>query len=163
MKKLLLIAVIALLGLNVNAQEGKFNAGVNLGLPTGDLSKVSSFALSAEVNYMFTVAEGFTAGPSVQYTYFVGKDFGGTKTNASYLPLAAAGRYNVSEMFVVGADLGYAVALSPSGADGGFYYRPMVGYKLGDNMQLNLAYSGISQKSTSNSISYVSLGVMFGL
>ena len=66
-------------------------------------------------------------------------------------------------MFVVGADLGYAVALSPSGADGGFYYRPMVGYKLGDNMQLNLAYSGISQKSTSNSISYVSLGVMFGL
>lgn len=163
MKKLFLMIAVVLFSFAANAQSGTLNGGFNLGLPTGDTSKVSNFVFSAELNYMFSVAEGFTAGPSVQYTYFLGKDIAGTKTNASYLPIAAAARYNVSEMFVLGADLGYAVAISPSGADGGFYYRPMVGYKLGENMQLNLSFSGISQKSTSNSISHVSLGVMFGI
>lgn len=163
MKKLFLVITVALFSFAANAQTGTLNGGFSLGLPTGITANVSSFVVSGELNYMFTVGEGFAAGPSIQYTYFLGKDIAGTKTNASYLPIAAASRFNVSEKFVLGADLGYAIAISPSGADNGFYYRPMVGYKLGENMQLNLSYTGISQKSTNNSISHVSLGVMFGI
>ena len=61
---------------------------------------------------------------------------------------------------MLGANIGYAVGLD-EGNDGGFYYRPLVGFKVGETTQLNFSYSGISNEGTT--ISNVSLGFMFGL
>ncbi|WP_166382061.1 transporter [Polaribacter sp. 11A2H] len=166
MKKVLLVAFVAIMGVStINAQEGVLNGGVNVGIPTGDANDFYGVALGAELNYMFPVADGFTLGPSVQYSHFFGKDqdFGGVTfetSDASYLPISGAARFNVSEKFVVGANLGYAVGLSED-LDGGFYYRPVVGYKIGDTTQLNISYSGISNDVLD--MNNVSLGVMFGL
>lgn len=55
----------------------------------------------------------------------------------------------------------YAIGISPSGNDGGFYYRPIVGYKIGDDSQLNISYSGVSVNG--GTFSNIGLGVMFGL
>ncbi|AUC84432.1 hypothetical protein CW731_03560 [Polaribacter sp. ALD11] len=167
MKKVFFIAFLAVASLGeLNAQEGVLNGGFNIGVPTGDASDISNLTLGAELNYMFPVADGFTLGPSVQYSHFFGKDVdligGGTLevSDASFLPISGAARFNVSEKFVVGANIGYAVGLDENN-DGGFYYRPIVGYKIGGTTQLNLSYSGISNDGTN--ISNVSLGVMFGL
>ena len=166
MKKVLLVAFVAIMGVStINAQEGVLNGGLNVGIPTGDANDFYGAALGAELNYMFPVADGFTLGPSVQYSHFFGKDIDtalGTVevSDASYLPISGAARFNVSDKFVVGANLGYAVGLSED-LDGGFYYRPVVGYKIGDTTQLNISYSGISNDVLD--MNNVSLGVMFGL
>ncbi len=190
MKKLLLAVAIVASVFTANAQEGEFNIGANVGLPTGNASNTSSFVIGAEVNYLFEVSDEFKVGPSLAYSHFIGKeqkasdalggalgDLGGavgglldgladaagvnTSTDISYLPIAAAARYSASESFTLGADLGYAVGISPSGAQGGFYYRPVVGYNLGESTMIQASYSGISV--TGGSLSNFGLGVMFKL
>lgn len=166
MKKLLLAAFVAIIGVSsINAQEGVLNGGLNVGIPTGDTNDFYGLTLGAELNYMFPVAEGFTLGPSVQYSHFFGKDydFGGITfetEDASFLPISGAARFNVSEKFVVGANVGYAIGLSDD-YDGGFYYRPVVGYKVGERTQLNISYSGISNEGLD--LNSVNLGFMFGI
>ena len=168
MKKVLLIAVVALLGLgSVNAQEGMFNAGVNLGLPTGDASDVSSFAISLEANYLFDVSETFKVGPSISYLHYFGKDldfgdFGTAKVDDfSFLPIAAAGRYAASEKVTIGADLGYGIGISPDGQEGAFYYRPMIGYSISEAIMLQATYTGMSKDGIT--ISNFGIGAMFAL
>lgn len=162
MKKVLLIAVFAIFGLGTVNAQGAFSYGANIALPTGDAAKGTSFGFGLDVNYMFNSGEEFSYGLASGFQYFLGKTVAGTKIdNGSFLPIAAAGRYKASESFVLGADVGYAVGISPSTNKGGFYYRPMVGYNLGENMQVNAFYSGISL--TGGTFSSVGVGIMFGL
>ncbi|WP_440881188.1 outer membrane beta-barrel protein [Tenacibaculum sp. C7A-26P2] len=184
MKKLL-VAAMMVFGLAANAQEGQFNVGANFGLPLGDSSDYTSFAMSAEVNYLFSVSDDFKVGPSVSYLHYIAKDAKDVKEvfgpltgvinsmvdnfsvettgieDSSFLPIAVAARYNVAENFTLGADLGYAVGISPKGNDGGFYYRPMVGYNISEKIALQATYAGVSKEITS--YSNISLGVMFAL
>ncbi|OAD46144.1 outer membrane beta-barrel protein [Polaribacter atrinae] len=168
MKKLLVIAALAFAGLGVvNAQEGSFNGGVNVGFPTGDTSDVSSFAMSVEANYLFDVSETFKVGPSISYLHYFGKDieingFGTIEVKDSgFLPVAAAARFVASEKFSVGADLGYGIGISPSGQEGAFYYRPMIGYSVSENVMLQATYTGMSKNS--NTVSNFGVGAMFAL
>lgn len=195
MKKLLIAITIVFAGFTANAQKGGFNLGANVGLPVGDLGKVTSFALSAEANYLFEVSDEFKVGPSLSYLYFFGKEADSpikgksleqyvkettgididklpsstlkplqdaynkakdlaTAPNASIMPIALAGRFNASEQFTIGADLGYAIGLE-KGSEGSFYYRPLVGYNFGSSM-IQLAYSGFDGGGA------VTLGLMFG-
>lgn len=145
MKKLSLIAIIAIFSFSTVNAQGNFNAGVNVGLPTGDVSDAYSFAIGLEVNYLFEVSDEFEAGPSASFVNFFGDTvFGFEIEDASFLPIGGAARYNVSDKVVLGADLGYAVGISPDGNDGGFYYRPMVGYNITDTIMLQATYSGVS-------------------
>ena len=77
--------------------------------------------------------------------------------------IAASGRYNLSEDFVLGADLGYALGLSPSGNDGGFYYRPMLGYNLSEKMMVTASYSTVSVSNGGGNWGSFGVGLMFGL
>lgn len=159
MKKMLFIAFFAICGLGTaNAQS--FNAGVNLGLPAGDADMVSSFVLGGEVNYMFTSDDTFNYGVTAGINFFFKKD---PFDNASFLPIAASGRYNLSEDFVLGADLGYALGLSPSGNDGGFYYRPMLGYNLSEKMMVTASYSTVNVSNGGGNWGSFGVGLMFGL
>ncbi|MDO6601020.1 outer membrane beta-barrel protein [Tenacibaculum sp. 1_MG-2023] len=158
MKKLLLSIALVAFTFAATAQDGKFNLGVNLGLPTGDVSDFYSFVGSIEANYLFDVSEEFQVGPSASYSHFFGEEGFG---DISFLPLAAAARFNASEQFVLGADLGYAIGISPDENDGGFYYRPMVGYNLNDKVMLQVSYSGVSMDG--GSFANFGLGAMFAL
>jgi hypothetical protein len=166
MKKLLCIALMAFVG-SVNAQEGQFNIGLNVGLPTGDAADISSLSLSAEANYLFEISDTFQAGASVAYLYNIGKDinfagFTATLEDFSFLPIAAAGRFAASEKFTLGADVGYALGISPKGNDGGFYYRPMVGFHITEMMMIQASYSGVRGDGGST-FSNFSVGAMFSL
>src|SRR5690554_2389325 len=133
MKKVLLIAAVAVLGLGVsNAQEEGIKLGVTAGLPMGDFSDWYSFGAGLDVSYFWEVGDGFLLGATTGYNHYFGKevDFGfGFTAEAEdfqFIPLAATARYYISDGFFAGADLGYALALG-DGASGGFYYRPKVG------------------------------------
>ena len=65
----------------------------------------------------------------------------------------------LSDKFFLGLDLGYAIAVAPSGSEGGFLYQPKLGYSFGKT-ELFLGYKGISNEGT---LSSLNLGVAFKL
>jgi|SRR5690606_3470372 len=161
MKKLLLSTVIAVFAIiNVNAQE--FNLGVNVGLPLGDIKDAYTLNIGVEANYLWQVSEEFDAGVTAGYSHYLGDSIGGFDIDdAGFLPIAAAGRFSVSEDFTIGADLGYAIGVSPSGNEGGFYYAPKVQYGVSEALDIVLAYKGVSVDG--GSFSSINLGVEFAL
>ncbi len=149
-----------MLGVFALTASAQFSAGATFGIPTGDAEAGYSFVFGIDANYMFDSESDFGFGLATGYlSYFKDEDV--NPDNASFLPLAVAGRFAAGEKFSIGADVGYAVGLSPDGNDGGFYYRPMIAYSLGDNTSLNLSYSGVSVNG--GTFSNIGLGIMFGL
>jgi len=163
MKKVVLVAAFALVGLTVQAQEG-FKAGINLGLPIGDAGDVASFSVGLDVMYHWKVSEDFDLGVATGYTNaftdeiegFEGIDF--DFPDVQFLPIAASARFHASEAFRIGADLGYALGVN-DGNDGGFYYRPLVGYGISEQVELNVSYTGVSLDG--GSWDTINLGVLF--
>ncbi|MBJ6369193.1 outer membrane beta-barrel protein [Snuella sedimenti] len=165
MKKIFLCAAIAVLGLtSVNAQ-GEPKVGVNAGLVVGDFSDGYSFNLALDVAYLWGLSDQIEAGATVGYSHSFGKDVEGFKVDdASFLPLAASGRFNVSEEFAFGVDLGYAVGID-EGNDGGFYYAPRIQYGVSDNLDIVAAYRGVSMDAGPVTLGFntITLGVEFEL
>ncbi|WP_299121641.1 outer membrane beta-barrel protein [uncultured Tenacibaculum sp.] len=154
MKKLLLVAMMAF-GMAVNAQETELNVGGTIGLPVGDAKDAKlDVAGAIEVNYLFKVSEDFKVGPSVSYLHF-----NGDGADLGYLPLAAAARYSVTDKFTLGADLGYGIGVYQDGQTSGFYYRPVVGYKVTDKITIQADYSGISLDGAT--VSKIGLGGVY--
>ena len=159
MKKLILVFALALTSFAASAQ---FSLGASFGLPTGDADTGYTFALGIDANYMFETESEIGFGVAAGYLTYFGDEIGGVDIdNASFLPLAGVVRYAVSDKFTIGTDLGYGIGLAPSGNDGGFYYRPMVAYGVGENTAINLSYSGVSVNG--GTFSNIGLGIMFGL
>jgi hypothetical protein len=164
MRNFVITAALALFCLGLHAQEG-FKAGINLGLPVGDAGDVSGFSIGVDALYHWAVADSFNAGVAAGFTNAFGKDIDtglGTVEipDVQFLPIAASGRFSASDEFVVGADLGYAIGIS-DGNDGGFYYRPIVGYAVAESTEINLSYTGISLDG--GTWSTINLGVLFAL
>lgn len=80
--------------------------------------------------------------------HFFGKEYDyGTVTvdgeGATFIPIAASAKYNFTEKFFAGLDLGYAIGVSDGAGDGGFLYKPRVGFSL-PMVDLYAFYKGIS-------------------
>jgi hypothetical protein len=164
MKKVILIAAFFVAGLSLQAQEGA-SVGINLGLPTGDAGDFSSFSIGVDFTYLWSVSDQFDAGVAAGFSNAFGKEIdtplGSFEVDdVQFLPIAAAGRVHLSEEITAGADLGYALGIN-DGNDGGFYYRPMVGYSLSEKLGLNLSYTGISLDG--GNWNTINLGLMLGL
>lgn len=157
MKKLLIIGALIMASFSAYPQGG-FKAGLNLGIPVGDLSDFYNLQFGADVAYMFGVADTFSVGPMLGYSNFFPEE-SDVYDNVQFLPIAAAGRLSLGSAFFLGADLGYGIGIN-DGNDGGFYYRPQVGYDFG-LIGLVASYSGVSRDG--GSASSVNLGVEFGL
>lgn len=161
MKKLVLTAVAVLGFTFANAQDKTMKAGVHVGLPTGDLKEGYSLNLGADFTYLWNVSEDFKAGLNAGVTSYLGKEiteqFGvftvTTKVETvTFLPICATAEYSFSDKFFVGLDFGYAIAVSPSEAEGGLLYLPKVGYQA-EKFDITLGYKGINNDgSTANSL-----------
>ncbi|GLB49921.1 outer membrane beta-barrel protein [Neptunitalea lumnitzerae] len=157
MKKLIL-AAIAVLGFVSfsNAQEG-FKVGANVGLPVGDASDYASFSVGLDVAYLAELGDSFYLGGATGFINGFGDDqtvsvAGYTVTaeadDVQYIPVAASARYLFTDAFYVGADLGYGIAIT-DGLDGGFYYKPKVGYQISDLIGVNVSYVGVAEDGAS--------------
>ena len=163
MKKLCIVAILAIFSFtSTNAQEG-FSGGVHLGIPTGDVSEISGFNYGVDLSYLFNVADDFDAGFTTGYTNFTGKDistgFGTIEfDDFGFVPVAATARYSFADNIFGAVDLGYAI--STQGGTGGFYYQPKGGWK-SETIDIFVFYKGISRNGFT--ISSVGVGAAFRL
>lgn len=160
MKKLLILSALALFIFQSSQAQGIFKLGADIGLPTGDVADISDFKIAADVAYMVDLVGVAEIGGLVGYTHFFGKDsnndlFSFEVDDFQFIPVAATGRFTLLPGMFLGTDLGYALGLN-DGNDGGFYYRPQVGYNF-LNFALVLSYSGVVIDETT--ISALNLGV----
>lgn len=157
MKQLMIAAFAVFAFAQVNAQELK--GGISVGLPVGDFSDAYTLNITGDLSYLWDVAENFKAGAATGISYNLGdSDF--NVDDAIFLPLAGAARYSFTDDFAAGVDLGYAIGISPSGNDGGFYYAPRLQYSFSESLGLVLAYRGVSLDG--GSFDTVTLGLEFG-
>ena len=156
MKKLILAAAFAVLGVTaVNAQAG-FKLGANIGIPVGDISDWYGFTVGADASYLWPVASEFNVGLATGFnSYFLKSDYEGE--NLNLIPIAASAQYRVSPEFSLGVDLGYGV-FTNEGADGGFYYAPKAAYHFGPS-EVNLSYRGVSVDG--GNVSSINLGYAY--
>ena len=164
-KVLFILVVVAFSFTTVQSQNighhRDMKAGISASLPLGDFSEVYSFGLQADFAYLFQLDESFKVGPMASLFYYKGKSIGDSEfsmniSDAVFLPIGGHARYLFDDFFV-GADLGYAIGISPSGMGGGVLIRPKVGYNFG-NMAAVASYSGITRSGTIGSIN---VGVEF--
>lgn len=155
-KRILFFLVAVAISLTV-VQSQSMKVGANLSLPVGDASNAYTFGLQADFAYLFEISEDFQAGPMASLFYYNGDKIASFKVkDVIFLPIGGHARYSFDQFFV-GADLGYAIGVSPSGLDGGVLIRPKVGYNLGGITPV-LSYSAITRSGTFSSIN---LGVEF--
>lgn len=162
MKKIILLLALVFMGFGSIFGQG-IRVGVNAGIPVGDAKDITTFQLGADIAYLFPVSDLFSVGGLVGYSrYFIDDDaFPGISQNIddfSFLPIAATARFGFENSLFVAGDLGYAIGIS-DGNDGGFYYRPKVGYSLGP-VAIIASFSGISVDG--GDVSSVNLGIEFG-
>jgi hypothetical protein len=155
MKKLILLVLFMIASLCINAQELKI--GLSGALPVGDANDISSFGLNAEATYLVPLDRQLDLGLTAGYLHYFSKDF----DDYGFLPIALAGRFIATEDIDLGLDLGYALAISPSGNDGGFYYAPKFLYGITETLDIVLSYKGVSLEGISFDV--VALGVEFGI
>ena len=167
MKKLFLVAIATVgFAFSGTAQETQLKFGLDAGMPMGDIKDMYSFNISANAAYMWNgVAEGFDVGVGVSYNTYIGKEeeIAGMKfefENASFLPIYATANYGFTENIFAGADLGYAVVLAPSGADGGVYYQPKVGYQT-ESFEVFVGYKAVAVSG--GAFSFIGLGLNYKL
>jgi len=160
MKKSALLIVFMLLGLVTMQAQGNFRAGINGGLPIGDAGDIATFNITVDFSYLFEVSDQFEVGPAVGFSQNFGEDLGPFEVDdIQFLPIAAAARFYPSEEgLYFGADVGYAVGIN-DGNDGGFYYRPKVGYDFTEVIGVGVSYKGVAV--TGGSFDVITLGVDF--
>lgn len=162
MKRILFVLVLVSISVitvqsQYMGQSEDMKIGVSASLPLGDFSNAYSFGAQADFAYLFQMKETFKVGPMASLIYYNGDNIGGEGSSikikdALFLPIGAHARYLFDDFFV-GADLGYAIGLSPSGMSGGALIRPKVGYNFG-NLAAVASYSAITQSGTVGSLNF---------
>jgi len=170
-KKTFLLVVVTIVGFYFSStaqyvDRSSFKAGVNAGIPVGDYSEALSFSLGLDLSYNWGVSELLDVGIASGFINAFGKtesvtvgdftvegDFG----DYQIVPMAAAFRIYPTYDFKFGADVGYGVGIN-EGNDGGFYVRPIIGYNITGNTELNVSYVNVSNNGN---FSLVSAGILF--
>ncbi len=149
MKKILLFLIGAFLITSLQAQ-GTFKIGISGGIPLGDASDISTFALGGDVYYLFGKRSALVRlGPTVGYRNFFGEEIspGLTIDDAQFVPVALAGRVSILGILQGGVDVGYALGISDF-LDGGFYIRPVIAFGILRLFELTFSYESISDNAT---------------
>lgn len=162
MKLFGLTLICTLAGAFLFAQEG-FKIGINGEVPVGDNQDVVSLGIGADVGYMWALGEvvdvgamaGFINGFPEKYHQEVGSP---DLPNVQFLPLAASVRIWPSNSFSFGGQIGIAIGIN-EGNDGGFYYKPTIGYLMGAVTEINLSYTGITVDNAQWAT--VNLGILY--
>jgi hypothetical protein len=132
--KRLLIGALAMFALSqamaqktdeVTKKNSWLKAGVNIGVPVGDVSNFTSFAAGVDLSGQYMASKNFGIGIASGYTQFFAKS---GYNSFGTIPLGLLLRYYPQyKGFFAGADVGYTF-VTTSGATGGMYVKPQLGY-----------------------------------
>lgn len=168
MRKLSVLFMLMIGFAFTNAQTEGTNwlkLGIHAGIPVGDAGDASSFALGVDAKYQFLDLESFGIGVATGYTNYFGKEMeiAGLGTvdmdDFGVVPVAALFRYYPTQNFFIGTDLGYGFITGVDDADGGFYYRPEIGYHNND-WNIFAYYAGVSNDFN---VSNAGIGVNYNI
>ena len=167
MNKKTVVLAVALIAISFSSMaqyvdRSSFKAGFHAGLPIGDASEISSFSLGLDLAYHWGISEMFDAGISTGFINAFEDTESGVVIEGGFgdfqiIPLAAALRLYPTYDFKLGFDAGYAIGVN-EGNEGGLYLRPMMGYNISGNTELNVSYIDVSNNGN---FSMVALGVLF--
>ena len=156
-----MVLCLLLFGTRLHSQQG-FKIGLNGGLPVNqEANDIVSLVAGADLGYHYALGEVVDAGIMVGFINGFPEKFdsGGVDLpHVQFLPLAASFRIWPSNSFSFGGDAGYALGLN-DGNEGGFYYKPLVGYLMGPQTEVSLSYTGIAAEGLSWAT--VNLGVLY--
>lgn len=159
--KRIVLSLLLLIGTGLYAQQG-FKIGLNGGLPVSqEVNDIVSLVAGVDLGYHYALGEVVDAGIMTGFINGFPEKFdsgGADLPHVQFLPLAASFRIWPSNSFSLGGDLGYALGLN-DGNDGGFYYKPLVGYLMGAQTEVSLSYTGIAVEGLSWAT--VNLGVLY--
>ncbi len=140
---------------------------VSVGPTTGDSREYFSYNFQGNFYYLWNASENIDLGLTTGVLVFLGE---GKNTNGSnnafgsipdvYIPIAIAGRINLSQAFSIGSDIGYGLYANAFSDGGGFYFRPIITYNLKEKFAIIGSYANISESG--GNASTINLGVNFG-
>ena len=159
MKKILLAAI--LLGGTVftsyaqtSKETGKFSIGVEAGLPLGDASDVSNFAIGGSLKYEVPVATNTFVSLSGGYTEFLYKSDVKDETGqsgAGFVPIKVGLKYYFNTNFYAEGQIGATFA-TESGGGTAFAYAPGIGYTFKGGFDLGFRFEGWSKDGSLNQL-----------
>ena len=168
MKRVFLAAAVLFITATAMAQESTeitrknswLKAGLNAGVPVGDLSDYSSFVAGLELKGQLMETNHVGIGLTTGYNHFFAKngaeDFG-------TVPLGAFIRfYPQAKGFFIGSDLGYSF-VTKKDVDGGVFVKPQIGYH---NYDWNIFgfYNGVFRSdSKGGNIQHVGVGATYNI
>lgn len=111
----------------INSENSWVTAGVQMGLPIGDVADISTFIVGAEIRGQHLISPNFGFGLTSGYNHFFGKD---ESTDMGLIPVAGFIRYYVRpEGIFGGVDLGYGFITNTHFVEGGLYLNTQLGYQ----------------------------------
>ena len=145
MKKMILAAIaFVALPFYANAQDSKFTAGVNVGLPTGDIKEGYSVNFGLDFTYTLNIAKNFDGGLGIGYSHFIAKGQTYPKIeDVGFAPFFVTANYLIADSVLIGMDLGYGIGIAPSENKGGMFYQPKIGYRA-DEFDVFVGYKTFS-------------------
>ncbi len=194
MKKITLGLAAFALASGLMAQETRISAGLELGLPMGDFGKVYGMGIGGTLGLELPIGDNLGFLAQAGYISFSGKDMSvgpvSVKADAAgMIPVQVGLKYyftdnqegfyaglltgvhmqSVKEVELVGLTLEEKTKMHTN-----FSLAPMVGYIIGENLDLSLRYqmifakgaeasaSGVTEKTVTNSYLGLRVSYMFG-
>ena len=170
-----ILGIILFSAFTSNAQDTSYQNMVKIGLNGGASLPMENAAASVGVDLGFQhlVTPGFGVGIMTGYNQYFGRENDGIENNDfGVIPVAALLRfYPKQQGFYIGADVGYgfitgkedvASNSSVDRPDGGFYFKPEIGYHNIDwnfAIQYNKVFTGEEGKILSQDYNAGSLGI----
>lgn len=165
MKKLLLsLALVAGLGLAVNAQSKKdpamggtkIGVGADFAFPMGDFGNFYDYGVGGSLNLQSPIADKLNfVGEAGYISFTTKKDLLGNTASFGTVPLKAGLRYSLAENFYAQGQVGAAVSTEKNGKTA-FLYAPSIGvdFPVADKMSIDVGarYEGWSNNGTSSFI-----------
>ncbi|MCM4157682.1 hypothetical protein [Gramella sp. AN32] len=155
MKKHILLLVFTFSAFFNCYSQNEWRLELNAGANVGDYLNDTGISAGADVSYLIPITTKISIGPTTGFSRL----FLNSSDDFNFLPIAASGRISLNNNIFIGTDLGYSI-IWIDGWDGGFYYRPKIGYKF-NKFNLIGSYSTIDQNP--ETFSFAKLGVEFRL
>jgi len=148
MKKLCLVAFVAIFSFSTANAQGNLEATAEVGFVIGDASDFTSLSVGAALAYLFEVSDDFQAGPEIGYTNYFGKDFtSGSITfktdDFGVVPILAKAQYSLTDQINAEGGAGYAV-FTGDGGGGEFTWRVGGSYEFSDGWRAAAGYNSIT-------------------
>lgn len=145
-KKFLPLLLCALICTLASSQEG-FKIGAHGGIPLGDFNNQIGIVIGADIGYLWSPNKVFDLGLKSGIIHgfpetFKAETISVKLPSVQFVPVVASVRIWAAKSFSFGGDVGHAFGLN-KGNEGGFYYRPQIGFQVGPQSEINFSYTAI--------------------